>query len=307
MRLLKLGLPRMNLAQNVGRFVPMAASYQYTTAIQSGKYPDGTSATPPLPDYYAWARNLFNYLTVQSSTDAYLPNFDPNLVSSNPAAPAFAYPPQNFSASAPIPPTPSLTANATATDQTTQDNVGVEGLININTASWKVLSMLPFVSKATDASYLAHDQAIAQAIVTYRDGNATNPPHGPFMSIFDLNQVPGFQDGTGSAVIAAPTAPTSAMGLLSPPDQNFPNVTPVSSSVSEDYQWDCLTLDRISNLITTRSDTFTIYVVLQGWQNVGGTNPQPMVTRRFAYIVDRSAVNADPTTRFLKTLTVPND
>jgi hypothetical protein len=32
-----------------------------------------------------------------------------------------------------------------------------------------------------------------------------------------------------------------------------------------------------------------------------------MVTRRFAYIVDRSAVNADPTTRFLKTLTVPND
>ena len=36
-------------------------------------------------------------------------------------------------------------------------------------------------------------------------------------------------------------------------------------------------------------------------------NPQPMVTRRYAFIVDRSAINGDPNSRFLKTLTVPND
>jgi hypothetical protein len=85
----------------------------------------------------------------------------------------------------------------------------------------------------------------------------------------------------------------------------------IASGLTEDYQSDFAVLTRISNLITTRSDTFTVYVVLQGWQNVGSTtpgiSPQPMVTRRFAYIVDRSQINSDPSTRFLKTLTVPND
>ncbi len=297
----------MTPTENIGRFVPMAASFYYATELPTNKN---------LPDYYAWTRNLFNYLTVQSTTDTYLPNFDPNLSSSNyTGTPTFAYPPQNTAT--PVPPTPTLTADATATDQTKQDNVGVEGLININTASWKVLSMLPFVPSTT-AGYTKIDQQIAQNIVNYRMS------FGPFTSIFDLDQVPGFQSGTAVAwtpgnpptlpTAAQPTAPTSATGLITPPDPNFetgsaPSAT--ATGIGEDYQWDCLTLDRISNLITTRSDTFTIYIVLQGWQNVGSTNaampPQPVVTRRFAYIVDRNGVNADPSTRYLKTLVVPNN
>ncbi|MGD0388920.1 MAG: helix-hairpin-helix domain-containing protein [Tepidisphaeraceae bacterium] len=296
------GINAEDAAQNIGRFIPMAASYQYVTGIQTGKFPDGTAATAPLSDYYAWARNFFNYLTVQSSTDTYLPNFDPNVASVNYAASpnnTFAYPPQN--AATPIPPTPTLTASATAPDQTHQDNVGIEGLININTASWKVLSMLPFVPNNP-----AVDRLIAQNIVKYRLAN------GPFTSIFDLNQVTGFQNGTGVAGI--PTAPTSSTGLLSPPDPNFGTSTAASTTptgITEDYQWDCLTLSRISNLITTRSDTFTVYIEVQGWQNAGSTNaslpPQPMITRRYAFIVDRSAINGDPNSRFLKTVTVPND
>jgi hypothetical protein len=166
--------------------------------------------------------------------------------------------------------------------------------------------MLPFVP-STVAGAPKINQQIAQNIVAYRVAN------GPFTSIFDLNLVPGFQNGTGATVVpsALPTATfaTSANGLLSPADPNFETATPLATAtgIPEDYQWDCLTLDRISNLITTRSDTFTIYVVLQGWQNVGTANAQPMVTRRFAYIVDRSAINSDPSTRYLKTLTVPND
>jgi hypothetical protein len=293
------GIAVQDAAQNIGRFVPMAASYSYVQQL--------TAATPPgaLPDYYSWTRNIFNYLTVQSPTDGYLPNFDPNVTSSNyTGASTFSYPPQNTAT--PVPPTPALTANAAATDQTTQDNVGVEGLININTASWKVLSMLPFVP-STVANYDKIDRQIAQNIVAYRLA------HGPFASIFDLNNVAGFQNGSNTPtgpVTSAPAAPTSAMGLLSPADPNFESTTPPSAAatgIGEDYQGDCLTLDRISNLVTTRSDTFTIYIVVQGWQNVGTANAQPMVTRRYAYIVDRSAVNADPTTRFLKTLTVPND
>jgi len=98
---------------------------------------------------------------------------------------------------------------------------------------------------------------------------------------------------------------------MSPADLNFgtaaPSTTP--TGITEDYQWDSLTLNRISNLITTRSDTFTVYVEVQGWQNSypGSTTALPIITRRYAYIVDRSAVNADPTTRYLKTVTVPND
>jgi hypothetical protein len=281
-------------AQNIGRFVPMAASFSYLSQLQNG--------ATNLPDYYAWSRNLFNYLTVQSSSDAYMPNFDPNISSSNyTGTPTFAYPPANAAAN-PVPATPTLTANATAPDQTLQDNVGVEGLININTASWKVLSMLPFVANNPGGV----DQTIAQNIVTYR------LKYGPFMSIFDLNQVPGFQNGTGATTAppAAPPAPSSALGLMSPADSGFGTAAPNQNSplgTEEDYQWDTLTLSRISNLVTTRSDTFTVYVEVQGWQNVGSANAQPMITRRYAFIVDRTGVNADPSTRFLKTLTVPNN
>jgi hypothetical protein len=175
--------------------------------------------------------------------------------------------------------------------------------------------MLPFVpSNIPGAATI--DQQIARNIVNYR------LTYGPFTSIFDLNQVPGFQNGSGSTteppgtlsstgyMSTAPGGPSSALGLISPVDQNFettsaPSGTPIG--VAEDYQWDCLTLTRISNLITTRSDTFTVYIVVQGWQNVGTANAEPMITRRYAFIVDRSAVNADPNSRFLKTLVVPNN
>lgn len=321
-------------AENVGRFVPMAATNEFVTAIQTGKYPDGNAATTPLPDYYSWTRNLFNYLTVQSSSDAYLPNFDPNVALSNVITPTFAYPPQN--SGTPLPPTPTLTANPAAYDQTLQDNVGVEGLININTASWKVLSMLPMVTPSEDPTNWQEDnQSLAKAIVNWR------LIHGPFTSIYDLNAVMdtaptnagknaaagapiGFQNaegwlnpanGSAPPITGAPgTALSSANGIISPPDPAFPNITNptgtpagVSYGTSEDYQSDCAVLTRISNLITTRSDTFTVYIEVQGWQNVNTANAQPMVTRHYAFIVDRSAVNSDPGSRFLKTLAVPND
>jgi len=323
------GSDEENVVENIGRFVPMAASAGYYTAIQiqPAKFPDGTAATLPLPDYYSWTRNIFNYLTVQSSTDAYLPNFDPNL-SSTSTTPTFAYPAQN--ATPPVPPTPALTADAAATDQTKQDNVGVEGLININTASWKVLSMLPMVTANEDsANWIKDNESLAKAIVVWRI------THGPFTSIYDLNSVidnsiaspgtaskpPGFQNAEGYLAVANGGVPTgtpavevsSANGIISPPDPAFPKVTPYYSGVPEDYQSDCAILTRISNLITTRSDTFTVYIEVQGWQNVGmkdasgNSLAQPMITRRYAFIVDRSAINGDPNSRFLKTVTVPND
>ena len=45
---------------------------------------------------------------------------------------------------------------------------------------------------------------------------------------------------------------------------------------------------RVSNLITTRSDTFTAYILLQGWRYAESDHPELLVQKRVAYIIDRS-------------------
>ena len=77
--------------------------------------------------------------------------------------------------------------------------LSTQGLININTASWKVLSMLPLVrnldGSIDNAAPNWRNDEMAQAIVNYRN------TYGPFKSIVDLNNVPlgatgfGFQNG----------------------------------------------------------------------------------------------------------------
>ncbi|MDB5327410.1 MAG: hypothetical protein JWM57_2979, partial [Phycisphaerales bacterium] len=61
-----------------------------------------------------------------------------------------------------------------------------------------------------------------------------------------------------------------------------------------------LLMTRVSNLITTRSDTYTVYVVLQGWKHAGTASPQLVVTRRAAVIFDRSS--ATQSCRIIKML-----
>jgi hypothetical protein len=250
-----------------------------------------------------------------------MPNFDPGPRDDYVAAadPAPLSPQAYFAG----PVTQVYNADGAAPDQTNQDNVGVEGLININTASAQVLSLLPLVTKGDDPTGWAADcTQVAQNIVAYRNAN------GPFMSIYDLNKVTGFQNANGKITIGTANpgnvnsnnALTSSNGLLTPPDPLFPTVTTpgTSNNLTEDFQSDNAVLSRISNMITTRSDTFTVYIVVEGWQNAilpgqtytaGSGNPLPQlkVVRHYAFIADRSAINQDPTTRFLRTLTVPNN
>jgi hypothetical protein len=301
--------------ENVGRFCPTTARVQ-----------QGTPPSPPaIPttDYYFWTRRLFDYLTVQSNDSNYMANFDPGLRDDyGTPAPATYFPGAV---------TQVYNSDGAAPDQTNQDTVGVEGLININTAPASVLALLPLVTKGDEGgtSPTADCQTVANAIVTYRNQN------GPFMSIFDLNKVPGFQTANGKIAIGSANTPataaavvtpgaydlaTSANGVLTPPDANFPSSTPTANNgLTEDYLSDNLVLSRISNMITTRSDTFTVYIVIEGWQNAilpGQTYtkgppaaplPQLKVVRHYAFIADRSAINQDPTSRFLRTLTVPNN
>jgi hypothetical protein len=47
---------------------------------------------------------------------------------------------------------------------------------------------------------------------------------------------------------------------------------------------------RISNLITTRSDSFTVYAQVQAWQNIGTPTPTLVASKRAAMLFDRSQV-----------------
>ena len=313
--------------ENIGRFCPLSASPQFTA---------GSS------DHYFWARRLFDYLTTRNNTDNYLPNFDPGfnepadlLMVTPPAAGlgSTKYPPNALSGTffpgtptapaAPTWPTQVYNANGTVSDQTTQDSDGVDGLININTAPAQVLNMLPLVPSPAGQNNTLKNWQLAQAIVADREAN------GPFLSVLDLNRVKDlntgltFQnaEGTIQNTTANPDGGTpGAAGLLCPAPINLPSSPNVAAArnIAEDYQSDFAEVTRISNLVTTHSDTFTVYIVVEGWANAypPGANPGPSanspqpqlkVLHRYAFICDRSAISGAVGSFNLKTLVVPND
>jgi hypothetical protein len=238
-------------------------------------------------------------------------------------------------------------------DEHREDNSTVEGLININTADWKVLSTLPLVVNpqtglpddqpvpgypsasvmfpngaysGNPVTFRVLNQEMAKAIEYYRDVNA-NPasaatptapfqPHGPFRSIFDLNQVvdlrprapgtsagmaipgtsqypantlAGFRNGYWTMPLPVGRADEAgdALGDLSPADTGGTNTV---DNIRGDYEEQNLQLTRISNMITTRSDSFTCYILVQGWRNAETANAQLVVQRRVGYLMDRSRV-----------------
>ena len=68
-----------------------------------------------------------------------------------------------------------------------------------------------------------------------------------------------------------------------------------------DFEQRTMGLTRISNLVTTRSDSFTVYILAQAWlrdPSTGGLTSNPILVgeQRAAYLVDRSSV-----TRFTDT------
>jgi len=78
-------------------------------------------------------------------------------------------------------------------------------------------------------------------------------------------------------------------------------------SVLNDFEEQFLMVNRLSNLVTTRSDSYTVYIVVQGWQNVGTTTPRLVTQRRAAFIIDRSNVTGVSGTANPKITNVPTD
>ena len=68
-----------------------------------------------------------------------------------------------------------------------------------------------------------------------------------------------------------------------------PFVSNANDYVPGDFEKQFLAFNRLSNLVTVRSDSFTAYVLVQGWRNAGTATPELVVQRRAAFIADRSA------------------
>lgn len=236
---------------------------------------------------YRWATDLFDYLTVHSPQEDAVPN----------------------------------SVGASNTDLVSNYGRGVaandpvEGLININTAPWRVLASIPWTGATNDilrfvesgeqinapapdlalppgqiapiSNTIPDNYDIARAIVAFRDAEiaAGADPEHVFTSIFDLCRVPGIQFLCDYAYVYGAADPDDAAGDLSPAGSG-------TDGVRSDFEEQYLFLNRVSNLITTRSDSFTNYILVQGWRGIGTASPELVVQRRRAFTSDRSRVTS---------------
>ena len=138
------------------------------------------------------------------------------------------------------------------------------------------------------------------------DGSGASPHHGhgPFRNLFELLQVPINSPNVPASILRnvhANTTVTPGSGALTFGDIIWvgqQTATPPSTGVAGDFETMFLALTRVSNLITTRSDSYTAYILVQGWRNAETSNPSLVVQRRAAIIIDRSSVtpaNGSPT------------
>lgn len=275
-----------NQAENVGRFCPL------NPADCNGKYNDFSNSGPA--SAYHFTTRLFDFVSVNAPSDDYMPNVGAeNALSSARLGIANVK--------------PSIINAYSNGSLYTEDNVPIDGLININTAPWRVLAALPMVDGAvyspTPNAAAQANIKLAQAIVLYRDGDGTanNPAHGPFHSIFDLNVVPGFRTTFGTYANGNFSVSGLDQGIT---DSDLaPFVTGSNDGVYGDFKKQFLAFNRISNLVTVRSDSFTTYVIVQGWRNAGTAAPELVVQRRAAFTADRSGVT--PTNKTLNITNMP--
>jgi hypothetical protein len=285
--------------EDIGRFAPVVsqpnalpgAAHAVNDLDFSSNKAGYASTSAPRYNYH-WTARLFDFFTtVNNPNDDYLPNMDPLNVSGT--------------ATQAVPNGPKVTSSAQA-NKGNEDQTPVEGLINLNTASAKVLSAVPFLppSNLIAGSPPTYDSdfntIIARSITDYRDVNdpATGKAHGPFTSLFELDRVPIY-DYTKSApyplICYYRDVWNIATGGPRDADDDDGDFTPINNGSPKldgvrDFEDRYLAVNRVSNLLTLRSDTFTAYILVQGWRNAGSVNPILEGQRRLAVIIDRSRI-----------------
>lgn len=257
-------MPYPAVSEQIGRFCPVGDP----TAAATFR---GDFDTTPAAGVarYRWASDVFDYFTaIQNPKDDYFPNVRPQNYKFPIAGGAFTYVTL---------PEAVKNVSAGANANSNEDAIApIEGTININTAPWPVLASVPWTNVP------AGNIAIAQAIVADRNLN------GPYATIFDLARVMIPGGNLLQAWRIASGAPFPAEAI---PDDGELTADPAAGDlVSNDYEEAFLTLTRVSNLITTRSDAFTVYGIAQEWRNIGTPTPEMVKQLRAAVIADRSAI-----------------
>jgi hypothetical protein len=79
----------------------------------------------------------------------------------------------------------------------------------------------------------------------------------------------------------------------------------VNNKPANDWTPQTLMVRRISNLVTLRSDSFTAYIIVQGWRNAGTNVPELVIQKRLAVTIDRSQLGTAGGTP--TTYTIPAD
>jgi hypothetical protein len=307
------GAAQSRVREAVGRFCPIRSDDSFVDDFGSD----------PTKYRYAWATDLFDYLTAQSPASDYSPS-TPNV--------------QTYSAAVPVDNdgdgVAAMADYPGASDVGTEDSLSVHGKINLNTAPWMVLSAIPWMPAGDQIGYGADTSQpaqlgllsfgpngvddnvdIARAIVGWRDGDifTSVAPGGPFKTIFDLYKVTDrngarvFEQVQNQLYVNSAADPSDAIGDFTPYDNPASPPAEKTDHSRYDFEEQYLLLTKVSNLITTRSDSFTVYIVVQGWQGVGGTTmPKLVVQRRAAFIQDRStATRGNP--NLPAAVNVPND
>jgi hypothetical protein len=307
------------IAENVGRFCPIDIDDSSPTGVPVNDFDIPTTPVPgsTMPSAkwrYRWATRVFDFLTVQAPNDDYFPNVDPwmeDAATPPPSSSAYGYrysPTASAGAANPVANvTPGAsnsglqTPTATITSsRTSEDTAPVDGLVNINTAPWRVLAAIPWFP-ATMPNYRIQNATFAAALAHYRDiddGSGAVPPHGhgPFRNVFELGNATILGTKVRNLLGAANASQfTPAQGNLAPLNGK--------ADVQGDFQAQFNEITRLSNLVTTRSDSYTAYVLIQGWRNAETPNPHLVVQRRAAVIIDRS--NVTPNNRSPNAVNVP--
>jgi hypothetical protein len=300
------------IGENIGRFVPVRA-------VVANDF----DANTPLGWRYRWAMKMPDYLTVQAPWGDHLPDAPyeyntsaaatPNTIAGRAAANTDAersVPVQglvniNTAPVAVLAAVPFLnwlrdTSISPPYQQWLKDSEPDERLIPLDDSKTKIKlpTSSPIYNRSVFTTGLSNLD-VAEYIVYYRDvDDGTGRPHGPFRSIWDLYQVtapdstgaryPLFYSLTKAILVARGTnGPGTGDGNISP----YLNSNTLSGNgVHDDFQEQFVMLNRVSNLITTRSDSFTVYLLVQGWRNAGTLNPELVSQQRIGFVVDRSAV-----------------
>ncbi len=171
--------------------------------------------------------------------------------------------------------------------------LAVAGRININTAPWFVIKHLPWLGLNTDGT---DTDNLAQAIVAWRDRLNLTSMGGPdywsntrsdVTGLTEISEEPGFRSIAELLQVINEDMTLPEFDIRKYLDGVNNYDTPISPDYSlditdDDFEERDIIFQRISNLVTVRSDVFTAYILVR----IGHDGPQ----KRMIAIFDRSNV-----------------